>query len=56
MLTLNPLEDIHEIYNQVMFCFILENNSSMNDLFSIDKNKNGDKNEILEELINNMDI
>jgi len=34
---LAPLEDICEFHTQAMFCYIFENNNSINNLFSTGK-------------------
>jgi len=51
-----PLEDVHELHTQCMFCYILENNTSINNVISTNKINTTNKNKILEELISNMDI
>ena len=53
---LAPLEDVHELHTQCMFCYILENNTSINNVISTNKINTTNKNKILEELISNMDI
>jgi len=53
---LAPLEDVHELHTQSMFCYILENNPSINNVISTNKINSTNKNKILEELISNMDI
>ena len=50
------LEDVHELHTQCMFCYILENNTSINNVISTNKINTTNKNKILEELISNMDI
>ena len=51
-----PLEDVHELHTQCIFCYILENNTSINNVISTNKINTTNKNKILEELISNMDI
>ena len=51
-----PLEDVHELHTQCMFCYILENNTSINNVISTNKINTTNKNKILEELISNIDI
>jgi len=51
-----PLEDVHELHTQCMFCYILENNTSINNIISTNKINTTNKIKILEVLISNMDI
>ena len=53
---LAPLEDVQKLHAQSMLCYILENNTSINIVISINKINTTNKNNILEELISNMDI
>ena len=53
---LAPLEDVQELHTQCMFCYILENNTIINNVISTNKINTTNKNKILEELISNMDI
>ena len=41
-----PLEDVHELHTQCMFCYILENNTSINNVISTNKINTTNKNKI----------
>ena len=43
---LAPLEDVNELHTQCMFCYILENNTSINNVISTNKINTTNKNKI----------